>query len=192
MRDDRVEIIAYFQTNPLSPGRNFDFATLELGKVRQTDKLRVIALKVRDNRGRKWRFFGHFIKNGNDTWEIWGISGCEEPAKPVSITRLPEPVFDAGLSNGGFYATGFLNDPTTAIKKVRLGWRAGYEVEITPANLADVRFVPHDSFYLEDTLEDGTVIFLGGQRFSRPDTVEYYDELGNLLTSHGWHGGWGE
>jgi hypothetical protein len=69
------------------------------------------------------------------------------------------------------------------------GWRrdlfwAGGRVLDNGLNVVRVRLISEDRIVLEDTVQDGLVLFVTDQWVQRPLQVELYDRSGNLVGTH--------
>jgi hypothetical protein len=138
-------------------------ATVQFHKQRAISGRQVHALTFEDHDGRSWHWIDQVIQNEAGSWWIMGGSGWSG-----APTVRPRPW--ANLAGGGwphrFFAGGSVLDADAGVVRVRLQSAGG--------------------LVLEDTVDDGLVLFITDQALHVPATVELYDRAGALVGRHRW------
>jgi len=116
------------------------------------------AVAVDDSDGKGYIVIGVFAKDGD---ELYPKGGCEGPDRDVAGRQGPYLGLYA-YADGHFFAGGRLQSAGLAIARVRLIWEDGDE--------------------LQDTVENGIVMFLGAREsIEDPATLEFLDEDGRVV-----------
>jgi hypothetical protein len=139
--------------------------TLQFLKERSIPGRRVYIVVVEDTQGHTMHFTCYVEQDSNGNWQFRGAAG------DGIVGSSPGPVFErawANLGGGGmpyhFYAGGFVANHEHNVARVRLNAKNGTTVE--------------------DTVEDGMVLFLTDQRVDLPIEAELYTHDGQLIYSH--------
>jgi hypothetical protein len=112
------------------------------------------------------RYTLSLIQGHDGAWQVIGGSGGSAEEPPESAPKRGHPWVNLG--GGGwprqFYAGGAIEEDNGAVARVLLRSANGIE--------------------LEDTVEQGEVLFLSDDVIQTPLEVELYDGAGNLAGSH--------
>jgi hypothetical protein len=116
--------------------------------------------------GMRMRYTLSLVQGNDGAWQVIGGSGGSAEEPPESAPKRGHPW--ANLGGGGFsrqfYAGGAIEEDEGAITRVRLHSANGVE--------------------LEDTVEQGEVLFISDEVVQIPLEVELYAAAGNLVGSH--------
>jgi hypothetical protein len=116
--------------------------------------------------GMRMRYTISLIRGNGGAWQVIGGAGGSAEEPPGNAPKRGHPW--ANLGGGGFsrqfYAGGAIEEDNGAVTRVRLRSVNGVEVE--------------------DTVEQGEVLFLSGDAVQTPLEVELYDGAGHLVGSH--------
>ncbi len=117
-----------------------------------------------DKKGQKMHFTCYVEQDIGGNWQFRGAAGD-------GITGTPGPVVEQGWANLGgggmpdhFYAGGYVAD---------------HGLDVT-----HVRLIAKNGVVVEDTVEDGIVLFLTDQPVALPIEAEIYDRSGKLVYKH--------
>ena len=139
--------------------------TLQFLKERSIPGRCVYIVAVEDTQGYTMHFTCYVEQDSRGDWQFRGAAG------DGIVGSNPGPVFErawANLGGGGmpyhFYAGGFVANHEHNVARVRLNAKNGTTVE--------------------DTVEDGMVLFLTDQRVDLPIEAELFTADGQLIYSH--------
>lgn len=145
-------------------------STIKFLKERSIAQWQVHAVTFEDETGRPWHFVGFVTQDVQGRWHVemggggGGGSGNDLPRHP----RRNHPW--ANLAGGGwedrFWAGGWVIDNGLDVTRVRLTGSNGQ--------------------VLEDTIDDGLVLFVTDQKVRVPVQVELYNRSGELVGQHTW------
>ena len=138
--------------------------TLRFLKERCIPGRQVHFVLFEDKEGQKMHFTCYVVQDISGNWQFRGAAGD-------GITGAPGPVVEQGWANLGgggmpdhFYAGGYVADHGLDVTRVRL--------------------VAKNGTLVEDTVEDGIVLFLTDQPVTLPIEAEIYDRGGKLVYKH--------
>jgi len=116
--------------------------------------------------GMRMRYTLAFAQGNDGAWQVLGGAGGSAEDQPENAPKRGHAY--ANLGGGGwprqFYAGGAIKEDNGAIARVRLRSANGVE--------------------LEDTVEQGEVLFMSDDAIHTPLEVELYDGAGNIAGSH--------
>ena len=123
-------------------------------------------VRFTDSQGMKRRFTILLTQGDDGVWQVMGGAGGAAKEPPQSAPKRGHPWVNLG--SGGwprqFYAGGAIEEDNGAVARVRLRSANGIE--------------------MEDTVEQGEVLFLSADAIQTPLDVELYDGAGNLIARH--------
>jgi hypothetical protein len=160
---DANQFLRTFLSAPNASGVKADPSTIHLLQQRTIPGHQLYAVTFRDRAGQSYA--GHCVVDQDQAgnWRVWGGSWSKS-------AQLPERSYPwVSLGGGGgyghaFYACGDVHAQGRTITRVRLISKNGIE--------------------LEDTVEDGLVLFLTDQYVVLPVQVELYDDHNVLISRH--------
>ena len=136
--------------------------TIQFGKQRSTPDRIVQFVTFEDIQGMQMDFTCHLTQDDQGEWEFVGGAGGSGGWKVVRENPW------VNLGGGGwpdhFYAGGHVINNGLDIVRVRL--------------------VANNGTVLEDTVQDGIVLFVAGSRIELPLQAELYDQEEQLVASH--------
>jgi hypothetical protein len=140
--------------------------SLEFVKERHLPRRAAYNTRFTTRQGRRMRFTVSLAQADNGAWRVMGGAGGGADEAMNGAPTRDHPW--ANLGGGGwtrqFYAGGAIEENGGAVTRVRLRSANGME--------------------MEDTVEDGEVLFLTDDEVQTPVQVELYDGGGNLIGSH--------
>jgi hypothetical protein len=152
------------KSSPVSNGAQEEQRTLQFLKERCIPGRQVYFVLFEDGKGQKVHFTCYVVQDAQGNWQFRGAAGD-------GITGTPGPVVErawANLGGGGmpdhFHAGGYIADHGLDVVHVRL--------------------VAKNGTILEDTVEDGIVLFLTDKLVTLPIQAELYDRAGKLVYTH--------
>jgi hypothetical protein len=141
------------------------YKTLRFLKERSIDGRQVHIVVFENGQGNEMHFTCYVEQNAQGNWQFRGAVG------DGIMGTNPGPVVErawANLGGGGmpdhFYAGGFVADHGQGVTSVRLVAKCGTTID--------------------DTVEDGMVLFLTRQTVDLPVEAELYDQDGTLVYKH--------
>ena len=141
------------------------YKTLRFLKERAIEGRQVHSVVFENEQGDEMHFTCYIEQNAQGNWQFRGAAG------DGIVGHNPGPVVErawANLNGGGmpnhFYAGGFVADHGQGVTKVRLIAKCGTTIE--------------------DTVEDGMVLFLTDQPVDLPIEAELYDQDNKLVYTH--------
>jgi hypothetical protein len=137
--------------------------TLEFLKARTSGRRMVQAISFVTTSGRKTRMICYLLQNVRGEWQFSGAAGGEgEQGGPVRNHPLVR------LGGGGWPDYFF----------------AGGNVIAQKDNIVRVRLIAGNGIAMEDSVDDGLVVFVTEERVTLPIRAELYDQEGTLVGSH--------
>jgi hypothetical protein len=134
-------------------------------KERRLPKRAAYNVRFTDHQGMKRRFTVLLAQGDDGAWQVIGGAGGSAEDSPESTPKRGYPW--ANLGGGGwprqFYAGGSIEEDNGIVR---------------------VRLRSADGIELEDTVEQGEVLFLSADAVQTPFEVELYDGAGNLVGRH--------
>ncbi len=153
------QVIVDFLSNPQESGVRVDVVTIHFIKERIIPGHQLYAIMFEDDAGQQ--YYGNCLLR-QDTAGNWRIGGASWGA---GIPVRSQPWANLGGGDGSnFYAGGYVSDN-------------GF-------NVARVRLIGDNGVVLEDTVENGQVLFLTDQHVETPVKIELYDDAGKSVGSH--------
>ncbi len=138
--------------------------TLRFLKERCIPGRQVHFVLFEDKIGQQIHFTCYIVQDAVGNWQFRGAAGD-------GVTGTPGPVVEQGWANLGgggmpdhFYAGGYVADHGLDVVRVRL--------------------VAENGTVIEDTVEDGIVLFLTDQLVALPIEAEIYERSGKLVYQH--------
>jgi hypothetical protein len=122
-------------------------------------------VRFTDRQGMKRRFTVSLTQGDDGAWQVMGGAGGSAEDPPESALTRGHPW--ANLGGGGwprqFYAGGAIEEDN---------------------GIARMRLRSANGIGMEDTVEQGEVLFLSADAVQTPFEVEFYDDAGNLVGRH--------
>ncbi len=150
---------------PNESNQGAKYKTLRFLKERSIPGRQVHIVVFENGQGNEMHFTCYVEQNAQGNWQFRGAAG------DGIVGHNPGPVVErawANLNGGGmpnhFYAGGFVADHGQGVTKVRLIAKSGTTID--------------------DTVEEGMVLFLTDQAVDLPIEAELYDQEGKLLYKH--------
>jgi len=155
-----------------------DAASLRIEKERATEHRRLYAISFRERSGARWNWTLPVDAQPDGTWRVAG--GCGYGGgRPLlgAYLRLLTRIRGQRTNGGRPWANlGGGNWPDR--------FYAGGKVEHDHGRAARVRLSFANDLMLEDSVDDGHVLFLTEERAEVPATVELIDRQGNVFATH--------
>lgn len=143
-------------------GFNAKLGTIQFVKARSITRRQIHAVTFEDGDGRLMRFVCSVRQDSEGQWYFAGGAGGSAQGAPTRDHAW------VNLAGGGwpkeFYAGGDIVDGGLGVARVRLRAANGTE--------------------LEDTVEEGVVLFLTDDEVQLPIVAELFDRNGNLVSLH--------
>ena len=144
-------------------------STIKFLKERSIAQRQVHAVTFEDETGQPFHFISFVTQDTQGRWHVeMGGGGGGGSGSPASGPRRNHPW--ANLAGGGwedrFWAGGWVIDNGLDVTRVRLTGSNGQ--------------------VLEDTVDDGLVLFVTDQKVRVPVQVELYNRSGELVGQHPW------
>jgi hypothetical protein len=136
--------------------------TIQFGKQRTIPGKMVQFVTFEDMQGRQVHYTCYLTQNNGGEWKFAGGAGGGGGQKVVR--EHPWVNLGGGGGPDNFYAGGHVIDNGLDIVRVRL--------------------VANNGTMLEDTVQDGIVLFVTGSRVELPLQAELYDREDRLVASH--------
>ena len=148
-----------------SGGHDADPATIQFLKERTLPGRQVHAVALDspwDGRRLNMRFTVLLVQDENGVWQVRGGGGGAGDDGPIRDHPW------ASLGGGGWHDD----------------FHAGGRVIDNGLDIAIVRLITGSGLMLEDTVDDGSVLFITDQRVEPPIHAELYDRSGALVSRH--------
>ncbi len=139
-------------------------ATLRFLKERLLPQRQVYLVAFEDEKGLEQGFVCYVEQDKQGNWQFRGAAGGGISGSPGPVIERAWASLDGGGMPDHFYAGGYVADHGEQVTKVRLVAKNGTEIE--------------------DTVEDGIVLFLSEQPVELPIEAEMYDGAGKLVYRH--------
>ena len=139
-------------------------ATLRFLKERLLPQRQVYLVAFEDEKGLEQRFVCYVEQDRQGNWQFRGAAGGGISGSPGPVIERAWASLDGGGMPDHFYAGGYVADHGEQVTKVRLIAKNGTEIE--------------------DTVDDGIVLFLSEQPVELPIEAEMYDGTGKLVYRH--------
>jgi len=138
--------------------------TFQFGKQRSIPRRIVQHVFYENTQGMKMSCTCELMQNDDGEWQFGGYSGGSAGGREALIREHPWANLGGGGWPGRFFAGGYVVNNGLDIARVRL--------------IAD------NGTILEDTVDDGYVLFLTDEQVGIPLQAELYDQEGKLIASH--------
>jgi hypothetical protein len=139
-------------------------ATLRFLKGRVLPGRQVYLVVFEDEKGLEQRFVCYVEQDKQGNWQFMGATGGGVSGSPGPVVERAWASLDGGGMPNHFYAGGYVADHGEGVIRVRLIANNGTEIE--------------------DTVDDGIVLFLSEQRIELPVEAEMYDGAGKMVYRH--------
>jgi len=138
-------------------------STIQFLKERTLPRHQAYIVSFEDGKGQKWEFICFIVQEEQNNWVFKGGSGGS-PDQTVE-RKQPWANLSGGWTEGGFYAGGRVHDNEFGTVRVSL--------------------FSNDGLILEDTVDDGRVLFLTDkENVLAPVQARLYASPGRLVSSH--------
>jgi hypothetical protein len=137
--------------------------TLKFLKERRSGRRMVQAVSFETVSGRKSLMICYLLQNDRSEWKFSGAAG-EEENQGGQIRAQPTVDIEGGGWPDYFYAGGRVLEHGRQIARVRL--------------------ITGNDVVMEDSVENGLVVFVTEERVHLPIQAELYDQTGNLVNCH--------
>jgi hypothetical protein len=139
-------------------------ATLRFLKERVLPQRRVYLVAFEDEKGSEQRFVCYVEQDTQGNWQFRGAAGGGISGSPGPVMERAWASLDGGGMPDHFYAGGYVADHGEQVAKVRLVAKNGTEIE--------------------DSVDNGIVLFLSEQPVKLPIEAELYDKAGKSIYRH--------
>jgi hypothetical protein len=172
-QDPRLEIAQKLkrfllpQTSKISAATNEEAerqATLRFLKERLLPQRQVYLVAYDDERGLEQRFVCYVEQDKQGSWQFRGAAGGGISGSPGPVVEKAWASLDGGGMPDHFHAGGYVADHGEHIARVRLTAKNGTQIE--------------------DTVDNGIVLFISEQPVELPIEAELYNATGQLVYHH--------
>ncbi|GCE14074.1 hypothetical protein [Tengunoibacter tsumagoiensis] len=166
-QDPKQEILSRLVRLYAIPATAAGEETVHFLRMRSLPGRQVHAVTFKNKSGEDIHFLCHVMQNAQGLWGFRGGAGGEVSSDLERAHLIHEQPW-AHLSGGGwpkeFYGGGYIIDKGVKVARVKL--------------------IATNGTVVEDTVENGIVLFLTDERVETPLQAELYDYSGNLINSH--------
>ncbi len=155
-------IMDALRTGPIPDDFQARKGTFQFFRSRLLPNSQLHEVTFENNRGEHQRFLCLAVQEPDGTWQM--VLSCNISGINHVLRSGDEPHVELGGSNL---------------------WMGGYVVDCGQG-VTHVRLVSGNGNILEDTVQDGLVVFAPEQGIPLPIQVELYDSAGNLVGTHPW------